>query len=85
MPLAQKQHITDKELKDKLVTYSEFINILRFFVDKFLTSVTGYPFLIVITDHEGTILAFQGDPSILKTVNELGIAEGASIDRRQRD
>ena len=79
MPLAQKQHITDTELKDKLVTYSEFINILRFFVDKFLTSVTGYPFLIAITDDEGTILAFQGDPSILKAVNELGIAEGASM------
>lgn len=79
MPMGQKRCITDKELSERLVKYREFIGILRFFVDKFLTSVTGYPFLIAITDNEGYILAFQGDPTILNAVKELGIVEGASM------
>ncbi|MFC5653110.1 ATP-binding protein [Paenibacillus solisilvae] len=79
MPLPQKHRITAEELADKLVKYREFISILQFFVDKFLTSVPGSPFLIGISDDQGNILAFQGDPSILDAVNELGIVEGVSM------
>ncbi|BBH22935.1 hypothetical protein Back11_42800 [Paenibacillus baekrokdamisoli] len=78
-PIILEDHLTAGELTVKLHNYKEFIEILHFFVDKFLSSVTGDPFLIAITDDKGHVLAFKGDPTIIATVNKLGIVVGARM------
>lgn len=60
----------------KIETYSEIIDIVKFFINKFLSSVEGTPILVVVTDDKGHILRFEGDSTILDTVNQLGIKEG---------
>ena len=60
----------------KIKTYSEILEIVKFFINKFLSSVEGTPILVVVTDDKGHILRFEGDSTILDTVNQLGIKEG---------
>src|SRR3954452_23981627 len=57
-------------------TYSEILDIVKFFVNKFLSSVEGTPMLVMVTDDKGHILRFEGDSTILDTVNQLGIKAG---------
>ncbi|WP_169087475.1 ATP-binding protein [Paenibacillus sp. PL91] len=64
------------ELEAKRSQNREAIEVIGFFVDKFLSSVAGDPFFIAISDHEGYILEFKGDSSIIATVRQLGIVEG---------
>jgi len=57
----------------KIKTYAEILDIVKFFVNKFLSSVEGTPMLVVVTDDKGHILRFEGDSSILDIVNQMGI------------
>lgn len=65
-----------RELEVQLIKYKEVIEVIHFFMDKFLSSVQGDPMLIAILDNEGYILDFRGDPSIINSVRHLGIVEG---------
>ena len=64
------------ELEAQRSHYKEAIEVIGFFVDKFLSSVSGDPFFVAISDNEGYILEFKGDASIISTVRQLGITEG---------
>lgn len=70
------QCLSSDALDKKIETYSEVLEIVKFFIHKFLSSVEGTPILVVVTDDKGHILRFEGDSSILDTVNQLGIKEG---------
>ncbi|MGG3283433.1 ATP-binding protein [Paenibacillus solani] len=56
--------------------YKEYIEVIQVFVNKFLTSGSGNPVVITITDHEGYILDQAGDPTIIETARFLGIIDG---------
>jgi len=60
----------------KIKTYSDILDIVKFFMNQFLSSFEGVPFLVVVTDDEGHILRFEGDSTVLDTVNQLEIREG---------
>jgi signal transduction histidine kinase len=75
LPIFMERY-TSAELDAQRSQYKEIIEVIGFFVDKFLSSVSGDPFFIAISDHEGHILEFKGDPSIIATVRQLGIMEG---------
>lgn len=68
--------LSEKQLVDRQKIYMECIEVIHYFVEKFLASVSDNPIVIQITDYEGYVLEFVGNPSILETVNQLGIAEG---------
>lgn len=70
------QYLSPKKLKEKATLYAEILDVIKFFIDKFLSSVEGTPFLVMVTDDKGYALKFDGDPSIIDTVNQLGIKEG---------
>ena len=70
------QCLSSSAYAKKIKTYSEILDIVKFFVNKFLSSIEGTPTLIVVTDDKGHILRFEGDSTILDTVNQLGIKEG---------
>lgn len=65
-----------RELEVQLIKYKEVIEVIHFFMDKFLSSVQGDPMFIAILDNEGYVLDFRGDPSIINSVRQLGIVEG---------
>lgn len=67
------------ELEIKLSKYNEVIEVIEFFVNKFLSSIEGNPILVAISDPEGYLLAFKGDPTIIDTVRQIGIREGVQF------
>lgn len=70
------QCLSPERLAEKVTTYSEILDVVKFFVNKFLSSVKGTPFLVSVTDYEGYVLTLDGDSSIVETLNQLGIKEG---------
>ena len=70
------QCLSSDAFAQKIKAYSEILDIVTFFINKFLASVEGTPMLVVVTDDKGHILRFEGDSTILDTVNQLGIKEG---------
>ncbi|AWP29891.1 PAS domain-containing sensor histidine kinase [Paenibacillus glucanolyticus] len=69
--------LNDEALAVRRAKYSEYIEVIQAFVNKFLSSGSGNPVLITITDNEGFILDFAGDPTIIETARYLGIVEGS--------
>ncbi|GIO32567.1 MULTISPECIES: ATP-binding protein [Paenibacillus] len=69
------------ELAAKLVKYGEYIEVIHFFIGKFLSSISGSPITITVTDDQGYMLEFAGDPTIIKTVKQLGIEEGVRFNK----
>lgn len=67
------------QLEAQLSQYREVIEVIDFFVNKFLSSVKGTPILIAVSDPEGYLLAFKGDPTIIDTVRQVGIQEGVQF------
>ena len=74
-----KNRFSNEELESQLYMYSEILEVINYFVDKFLSSTSGNPYLIAITDREGYILAFKGDASIIDIANQIGIQEGVQF------
>ena len=70
------QCLSSSAYAKKIKSYTEILDIVKFFINKFHSSFEGIPFLVVVTDDKGHILNFEGDSSILDTVNQLGIKEG---------
>lgn len=70
------QCLSTEALEKKVVSYREILDVVKYFIDKFLFSVEGTPFHIMVTDDKGYALKLYGDPSIIDTVNKLGIKEG---------
>ncbi|MBD2871338.1 ATP-binding protein [Paenibacillus arenilitoris] len=71
---------TAKELYEQRNKYKDILDVSHDFADKFLSSVSGNPFLVMISDNKGYILDFKGDDSIIDTVRHLGIVEGVRFD-----
>lgn len=69
------------ELAAKLVIYREYIEVIHFFISKFLSSISGSPIIIAVTDDRGYMLEFAGDPTIIETVRHLGIEEGNQFNK----
>ncbi|MWV46018.1 PAS domain S-box protein [Paenibacillus sp. HJL G12] len=69
------------ELAVKLIKYREYIEVIHFFISKFLSSISGSPITIAVTDDQGYVLEFAGDPTIIKTVRHLGIEEGIQFNK----
>lgn len=67
---------SEEQLIARQKIYMECIELIHYFVGKFLASVSDNPILIEITDDEGYVLELIGNPSILETVRLLGIREG---------
>ncbi|MCQ6280848.1 GHKL domain-containing protein [Bacillus sp. EB600] len=70
------QCLSSEAYAKKITTYSEILNVVKFFIKKFLSSVEGTPILVAVTDEKGHILKFEGDSTILHAVKQLGIKEG---------
>lgn len=68
--------LSSEELETRRTIYKDVIRVISVFVDKFLSSVSGDPFFVAITDNKGYILEFKGNPSIISKVRQLGITEG---------
>ncbi|MEK4876792.1 MULTISPECIES: ATP-binding protein [Paenibacillus] len=79
-PVFAKGYSTD-ELGAQLSAYSEVIEVIEFFVKKFLSSVKGNPILVTISDDAGYLLAFQGDATIIDLVGQVGIKEGVQMNK----
>jgi len=79
IPPVFKQCFTDEELETEKYNYSEVLEVLNYFVDKFLSSTSGYPYLIAISNHEGYIISFSGDSTIIESASQLGIKEGVQF------
>jgi PAS domain S-box-containing protein len=71
--------LSAEQLKTQLNRYREVIGVIDFFVGKFLSSITGNPIMIAISDDEGYLLAFHGDPTIIGIVKQVGIEEGVLL------
>lgn len=74
-----KRSMSDQELLDKRNTYSEILSVVDFFSKKILTSLSGTPVLIVISDENGYLLHMVGDETIKNTIQQLGIEVGAQF------
>lgn len=70
------QCLSSDSLMEKVTKYEEILDVVKFFVKRFLSSVEGTPFLVMITDDDGYVLKLGGDSSIVDTVNQFGIKEG---------
>ncbi|MCV4233978.1 ATP-binding protein [Virgibacillus sp. LDC1] len=68
--------LNDEVLAARRAKYKEYIEVIQVFVNKFLSSGSGNPVVITITDNEGFILDMEGDPTIIETARYLGIIEG---------
>jgi signal transduction histidine kinase len=79
-PIFTTSYVTDK-LESQLSVYSEVIEVIEFFVNKFLSSVKGNPILVAISDDAGYLLAFKGDPTIINLVGQVGIKEGVQLNK----
>lgn len=79
-PIFPKCYAAD-ELGSQLHAYSEVIEVIDFFVNKFLSSVKGNPILVTISDDAGYLLAFKGDPTIIDLVGQVGIKEGVQLNK----
>ncbi|WP_339323018.1 ATP-binding protein [Paenibacillus sp. FSL W8-0194] len=75
------QRYSPAELAAKLVKYKEYIEVIHFFIGKFLSSISGSPITITVTDDQGYVLEFAGDETIIKTVKQLGIEEGVRFSK----
>lgn len=75
LPIFSEKY-SPQELDVQKNKYKEIIEVIHFFTNKFLSSLSGVPNFIVISDNDGYILGFDGDPSIIESVGELGIVEG---------
>ncbi len=75
------QRYSPAELAAKLVKYKEYIEVIHFFIGKFLSSISGSPITITVTDDQGYVLEFAGDETIIKTVKQLGIEEGVRFNK----
>lgn len=73
---AFSQTLSPHCLLQKISSYEEILDVIRFFIKKFLSAVEGTPFLVIITDEKGYVLQLKGDSSIINTVNQLGIKDG---------
>lgn len=62
--------------------YNEYIEVIQVFVNKFLSSGSGNPVVITMTDNEGFILDMEGDPTIIETARYLGIMEGSGYSQK---
>ncbi|MDR0270449.1 ATP-binding protein [Paenibacillus sp.] len=69
------------ELAAKLVMYREYIEIIHFFIHKFLSSISGEPIVIMVSDEQGYILEFAGDPTYIQVCRHLGIEEGIQFNK----
>ncbi|WP_027416352.1 ATP-binding protein [Aneurinibacillus terranovensis] len=65
--------MSKEEFEGKRMEYEEILSVVRFFLDKILSSLKGIPILIVITDQKGFVLEMDGDETIRSMVNQLGI------------
>lgn len=70
------QCLSPDSLEEKVTAYAEILEVVNFFMNKFLFTVEGTPFLVMVTDDSGYALKLDGDDSILETVNNFGIKEG---------
>lgn len=73
---------SQEQLVARQKLYMECIELIHFFVEKFLASVSDTPIVIAITDYEGYILEVMGNLSIVKTVKQLGIEIGIRFDEK---
>lgn len=77
------QCLSPGDLEKKVISYGEILEVVKFFIDKFLSSVEGTPFLIMVTDDKGFVLKFEGDSSIVATLNQLRIKEGVRFNEEE--
>lgn len=68
--------LTQDELEMKSLQYSDILEVVIYFLERFLLSVKGVPILTAVTDAEGYILEMHGDDSIRSTINQLGMRPG---------
>ncbi|WP_116233013.1 ATP-binding protein [Paenibacillus sp. VMFN-D1] len=74
-PVLSKRY-TKEELEERLSFYKEYIDIILFFVNKFLSTIQGTPILVTVTDQWGYLLECYGEPMFLEAIAELGITKG---------
>ncbi|OAB44916.1 PAS domain-containing sensor histidine kinase [Paenibacillus antarcticus] len=71
-----KRCLSAKELEIEINNYCEVLEVINYFVDKFLASTSGDPYLIAISNDEGYILSFRGDTTMIDAASKFGIIEG---------
>ncbi|WP_438348041.1 ATP-binding protein [Paenibacillus sp. FA6] len=79
LPPVFHTRFSEVELKAQLHKYSELLDIISIFVNKLLSTMQGDPILILVTDNEGYILTFKGDPASIARVQGSGVIEGVQF------
>ncbi|MFC7685311.1 EAL domain-containing protein [Ureibacillus sp. GCM10028918] len=70
------QYISDEKLNKKLLDFNKLFDVLDFFANQLFQMVEGIPFLLLVTDEEGTLLEIKGDDKLNKNFEKLGIKPG---------
>ncbi|MDT8862567.1 ATP-binding protein [Alkalihalobacillus sp. MEB130] len=75
IPILQK--VTAEELEEIRMEYKETLEVVSFFMNKFLSKSEGIPLMVTVTDTKGTFIEYIGDKSLEKTVVQAtGLQKG---------
>ncbi|RJS59056.1 ATP-binding protein [Bacillus sp. PK3_68] len=74
-----KEVLNEKELQQKRLQHTKFLQVVDHFFEKFISSMQGVPILTATADKEGYVIQMLGDQTIKDTVNQLGIREGVQF------
>ncbi|KGX91806.1 ATP-binding protein [Pontibacillus marinus] len=74
-----KVGLTEEELERKKEIFSSVLGIVKHFMQKLIYYMDGTPTLVIITDHEGSVLDIYGDPSIKEMVDAIDLKVGAQF------
>ncbi|KGR73982.1 EAL domain-containing protein [Ureibacillus sinduriensis] len=70
------KYISQEKLNSKLSKLTRTFEVLDFFSNKLFQMVEDIPFLLIVTDEEGTLLDIKGDDKLNKNFEKLGIRPG---------
>ena len=82
-PVLSKRY-TKEELEERLSFYKEYIDIILFFVNKFLSTIQGTPILVTVTDQWGYLLECYGEPMFSRGHRGAGHYQGGPLQRGNR-
>ncbi|MDN4494330.1 EAL domain-containing protein [Ureibacillus aquaedulcis] len=70
------RYCSDADLQKKLLEFAKLFDVLDFFADQLFQMVQGIPFLLIVTDEEGTLLDIKGDDKLNQNFEKLGARIG---------
>lgn len=75
--------LTEWELTRRQIRYHEILSVVDLLSEKVLHLLSGTPVMILVSDDQGYIISLFGDPSIKKTLQQLGMVEGIQLNEKE--